>query len=148
MTDPQSGILQWIDFFETIAPDNLDRLDVLTTEDIRFRDPFNDVTGRKAVKAVFADMFAKTEGSRFAVLGHALDGRIGYLRWDYRFRPKDSTRDWLVDGMSEIHMTESGLVAAHFDHWDSGRQFYARLPVIGWVVERIRRRLDVTAHGV
>lgn len=48
---------------------------------------------------------------------------------------------WPVDGVSEVHLTPDGKVAAHLDHWDAGSQFYARLPVLGFLIRLVRRRL-------
>jgi hypothetical protein len=34
-------------------------------------------------------------------------------------------------------------VAEHIDHWDSGEQFYRRLPVLGWLIGLVRKRLSL-----
>lgn len=112
--------------------------------DIRFRDPFNDVTGVDRMIAVFQSAFADTRTMRFEVIDHVRHGRRGYILWRMHFRPKrfGGPEDWVVDGVSEIHLAADGRIAAHIDHWDSGAQFYARLPLIGWLVRLVRRRLQ------
>ena len=150
MTPPEeratigAAVEAWIAFFETLTPESLEtRLGELAAPDIRFRDPFNDVRGVEALRAIFRHMFATTEGSRFTVQDRALSGRVAYLRWVYTFRPKGSATPWRIEGMSEVHIAEDGRIAAHLDHWDSGTDFYAKLPVIGWIIRRIRRMMGV-----
>ena len=43
--------------------------------------------------------------------------------------------------MSELHFDEAGTLRAHIDHWDAAGQLYEKLPGIGWLLRRIRRRL-------
>jgi hypothetical protein len=43
--------------------------------------------------------------------------------------------------MSEVQFDEAGSVRAHIDHWDAAGQLYEKLPVIGWILRRIRARL-------
>lgn len=47
----------------------------------------------------------------------------------------------LIVGMSEIYFANDGLFRVHVDHWDAGRQLYERLPVLGWLVKKIRSRI-------
>jgi len=48
-----------------------------------------------------------------------------------------------LEGMSEIRFAPDGRIAEHIDHWDSGAQFYARIPVLGWLIGLVRNRLRV-----
>lgn len=130
----------YVTFWETIAPASLDRLDEAFAPDIRFQDPFNDVRGHDALRAVLAPMFKHLEGPRFAVTRAADAGQGAWmLRWDFtcRFRGQD----WGFPGMSEVWLGADGRAHAHVDHWDSGTHFYARLPVLGGIVRLVRRKM-------
>ncbi len=138
------GAARYIAFFETLTPDRLTDLRTVTTADIHFVDPFNDVVGREAVARVLKGMYADTEQPRFSVTHRAFDGDVCFLRWVFACRVRALGGDWRIDGMSELRFAPDGRVRDHIDHWDAGGQFYQRLPVLGWVVRRIRRRLG---HG-
>ena len=71
----------------------------------------------------------------------AISGPVAYLRWDFTFRPRPGAAPWHIDGVSEVHFDDSGRITAHLDHWDSGAQLYGKLPVVGWLIAQIRRRL-------
>lgn len=133
--DPFSA---YVEFFETVTPETLGRLDALVAPDVRFRDPFNDVTGPAAMRRVFEDMFARFDGPRFVVTDRAYSADRCYVRW--RFTARDGGRDWAIDGVSEIAVDGEGRIVEHIDHWDAASQVYEKLPLVGPLVRFIRRR--------
>ena len=143
-TGLEAAVAAYIAFYEELTPDSLEKLERLCAPTVRFRDPFNDVTGVAGYRAILAQMFEDVAEPRFKVIDWALSGRVAYLRWDFSFRRRHGGAPWHIEGMSEVHFDQQGLIAAHLDHWDSGTQFYGRLPVLRHVIAKIRKRLAVT----
>jgi len=141
--DAGAAARRWGAFFESLTPESLTEIETLCRPDVRFKDPFNDVTGTANLRRIFDHMFETTVNPRFTVIDTAVSGRTAYLRWRFDFTPKGRSGPWTIDGMSEVTFDEAGLVAAHIDHWDSGEQFYARLPILGTLVRLVRRKLSV-----
>jgi steroid Delta-isomerase len=144
-SDPrQRGLHAWARFLDQLSPATLPGLPALVTDEVRFRDPFNDVRGVAAVMAVFEKMYADVTDIRFTV-SHVLWDReaLGLIRWQFLCRPKTRLlpNPWQVEGTSEIHLAAGGRVAAHLDHWDASTQFYAHLPGLGAMIRFLRRRL-------
>jgi len=141
--DPHpAGLAAWCDFLTSLSPATLDRFDGLVADDIRFSDPFNDVQGRAAVRAVFAHMLDQCRDLRFTIGVRALVGSTGLLRW--QFQAKLAWIDRLdFPGMSEIQLDDQGRVTLHADYWDSGGPVLARLPILGAPIRLIRRSLAV-----
>ena len=127
--------------FVALTPQTLNDLGALVSDDVRFRDPFNDVRGRAVFLKVFEDMFEQTQDPRFRVIDKALGEKCAFIRWDMTFQR--GGKDWRFEGVSEIWIDEEGRVTAHLDHWDSGAQLYAKIPLLGAVVNAIRRKLAV-----
>lgn len=127
-------------YWETIAPDTVDALDRLAVADMRFADPFNDVTGREKVKRIIRAMFTQVKEPRFTVLDRAHGSRESFLKWRFTF--SSGGKPWDIVGMSAISLNEAGLVTAHIDHWDSGSLFYAKLPVLGGAIRFVAKRLS------
>ncbi len=125
--------------FETLKPDSLPALMALFAPDGRFVDPFNDARGRPAIEAVFRHMFASVAGPRFEVLHSVVDGPVGYLKW--RFTGEVRGRAVDIRGLSEVTFDAAGLVTSHVDYWDAATNVYERVPVLGWVLRRLRRRI-------
>ena len=93
---------------------NIDALLALVEIDVVFVDPFNNLRGKAAFGAVFEHMFETTIEPQFTVsdVVHSTqaDRDVAYLRWRMTAR----TRGWPsvpleLEGMSEIHITETGL---------------------------------------
>lgn len=139
---PEETLERYATAFEEMTPDTLDDLGQLVGDDLHFVDPFNDLRGREAFLDIFREMFGRLQDPAFAVSDAAMGRQAGYLRWCMTFRTKPGGPLWQIDGMSELHFGPDGRVTAHIDHWDAGSKFYGKLPGLGWLIERIRRRLS------
>lgn len=138
----RAGLDGWARFFEELSPAALDRLPDLTTEDVRFRDPFNDARGRAALRAVMEHTLAGCGDLRFTVTHRLFAPDLALLRWRFEATlPVIGRLD--VIGTSEVVQAADGRVAEHIDHWDSGEHVYARLPLLGAPLRLIQRRLGV-----
>lgn len=141
--DVKSAARRWADFFENLTPETLNDLRSLCVPDVRFKDPFNDHTGIEPVTQVFVSMFETTDEPKFTVQRIAIDEATAFLSWTFTFRRKGTMSTWKIDGVSEVSFDDAGLVVSHLDHWDASQQFYARLPVVGWLIRYIARRVGV-----
>ncbi len=142
-------LTRYVALLEGFDHEALQRLADLATPDVHFRDPFNDCHGADALRAVFADMLDKLDGLRFRVRQQGWcrrdgDGGVALIAWDLqaRLRALDG-REWQVSGSSELHFDAQGRLSAHLDYWDAAGQLYERLPLLGWVLRLLRRRLRV-----
>lgn len=131
---------RYIQFWETLSPESLGRLSEIASPDIRFADPFNDIRGHAGFRAVFDDMFQRVAEPLFRVTAHAINGDLCFLRWVFTFQ--SSGREWRIEGVSEVRFDPSGLAIEHIDHWDAAGQLYERLPVLGAVLRRLRRKFS------
>jgi len=74
----------------------------------------------------------------------ASSGNEHYVRWTMVFSaPKlNGGKPVRSVGMSHVRLNSAGQVTMHQDYWDSGLNIYGQIPVIGGVIESIRRRLE------
>lgn len=132
----------YIRFYEALSPASLSDIGAVCHEDICFKDPFNETLGLDAYKALLEGMFQSAPDITFRVLHCAYDGEVCFLRWDSQATVKALGKEpWAVKGMSELRFSEDGRIISHIDHWDAASQFYERLPVIGFLLRAIRRRV-------
>ena len=132
----------YIRMFENLCTETITGMDVFVCPDIRFKDPFNDITGIGTFRALLNKTLNDVTEPTFHVTHQAWDGDVLFLRWTFRGRVR-VLGDWAVTGMSEIHFDAQGRVCAHIDHWDAGEQFYEKIPVIEFLLRAIKRRLRV-----
>jgi hypothetical protein len=132
-------------YFETLSPGTLDQLRKLAAPDMHFRDPFNDVVGTEKVIRSLQLGYEHAEDLRFEFLDEAWSEPVCYYRWRFFFRPKrlSGGRVWTIEGVSEVRFDQDGLVIEHLDHWDAASQFYGKLPLLGRMIDLVRRRVAV-----
>ncbi len=138
--DIEAAARAYAAYFEELTPDRLNELERFCAPKIRFRDPFNDVTGVAALQRVFLKMYEDVDEPRFRLDDIAVSGATAYLRWHMTFRKM--SKDWEIVGMSEVHFDGEGRAVAHIDHWDAAGQLYERLPIVGALIRILKRRLS------
>lgn len=135
----KTALARYADFFARMTPADLDRLDTILAADAHFRDPFNDVHGLVAIRAIFAHMYETCSTARFVVLDCTSEGEVGWIRWRF-----DVTIHRLgamsIEGASRVAFNAAGLAVEHLDYWDAS-ELMQRIPVAGWPVRGLRRLL-------
>jgi hypothetical protein len=131
-----------VDFFETLTPASLDRLDALYAPQAYFKDPFNEVRGLVDIRQIFSHMYEALEQPRFVVTGCIVDGKQCFLTWDFNFRFKryDLLSVQTVRGGSHLTFNADGLLDFHRDYWDAAEELYEKLPLVGGLMRWLKKR--------
>ena len=88
---------------------SLEYLERITTPDVRFRDPFNDIVGRTALRALLEHTRRQVKDVRFELLDKAISGQRMYLKWGMSGTVR-VLGSWQVQGVSELEFDEEGKV--------------------------------------
>jgi steroid Delta-isomerase len=127
--------------YETVRPQDLDRLAALYTPDARFKDPFNEVQGPEAIRRIFEHMFLTTREPRFVVHQAVQQGSQAFLTWDFHFRqPRLGPAVQTIRGSSHLVLAADGRIAVHRDYWDAAEELYEKLPVLGALMRWLKKR--------
>ncbi len=122
-----------------LTPDTVNGLAFLLSEDARFSDPFNRVTGQRDFLNIFKDMYSRLDDVGFEVHQLAETEQGGFIYWTFTGHSR-LTGLLKVEGVSKIELNTEGLVCVHADFWDASLLFQ-RLPVLGRIIRRIRQKL-------
>jgi len=139
MNDCNDWVKAYVHFFEGLDPASLNNLELVFNETATFKDPFNAVQGRRAIRQVFEHMFRTTRSPRFRVYDWMCSGHAAFIRWRFTCSLKGRGID--VTGVSHVEFDHSGRVTAHTDYWDAAEGLYERLPLIGRPMRWLRARL-------
>lgn len=133
-----------VQFFENLKQDDLPRLPEMYAPNARFKDPFNEVQGLKAIEHIFAHMFVSLDSPSFLITERIVQGRQCFLVWDFRFRFKrfDTTNWQTVRGGTHLIFNDESLVTIHRDYWDAAEELYEKLPVIGRLMRWLKRQAN------
>lgn len=121
---------------------NIDTLAVWLDDEVRFIDPFNDLTGKPAFIGVMTEMFDKLDSVRFEVHEQMQHGLQGWLYWRFSASSR-LTGAFSVEGASRIRFSNTGRVVLHHDFWDASLMLQ-QFPLLGRVIAQIRKRAAFT----
>lgn len=137
----QTDLQRVIDFFQTISTDNTHALTRIYTDDVWFKDPFNEVRGIEAVRHIFTHMFEQVDQPRFVVTHSVLQDEQAFLTWDFLFRMKRfSSEEQCIRGATHLRFAAEGRVSYHRDYWDAAEELYEKLPVVGRLMRWLKAR--------
>ncbi|MFO1270873.1 MAG: nuclear transport factor 2 family protein [Rubrivivax sp.] len=138
---PDARVERIAERFESFTRADLASLHELYTEDAYFKDPFNEVRGTTAIRAVFEHMFASLDGPRFVVRDLVAEGDQCFVGWDFLFRMKRFDRaEQCIRGASHLKLAADGRIAWHRDYWDAAEELYEKLPLVGGLMRWLKRR--------
>jgi hypothetical protein len=137
----QADLYRVIDFFQSISVDSTQTLSLIYTDDVWFKDPFNEVQGLEQVSHIFTHMFEQVDAPRFVVTHSVLQDDQAFLTWDFLFRMRRFSDDeQCIRGASHVRFASDGRVAYHRDYWDAAEELYEKLPVVGSLMRWLKTR--------
>lgn len=126
--------------FERLSAHNLNELDNYYAPNAWFKDPFHEVTGIDAIRAILRHTFDKLPGARFRVT-RRFPGEEGHavILWEMDFTMPITHQATTISGAT--HLTfDADKVTRHRDYWDAAEELYARLPVLKWLMRALARQ--------
>lgn len=131
-------------FYEGLSAESVARFPEFYAEDAFFKDPFNEVRSVAAIQRIFAHMFRQVGEPRFVVHEQVVADNGAMLVWEMHFRlpgRRGQGQVQVIRGVSHLKFDGQGKVVWHRDYWDAAEELYAKLPVIGWLMRFLQRKL-------
>ena len=129
-------------FLEGLNVEKLHHFPEHVAPDVEFKDPFHHISGLSRMQGIFKKLFDKVKGIEFAIINHAISGRVVLFQW--RLNGILYGCSWTVEGMTRITFNDEEKVTQHIEYWDAASQVYERFPVIGQLLRFFRRRISGT----
>lgn len=130
------------DFYRDPKATDLDRIDRLYTQDVEFHDPVHSIHGRLALKNYLKTLYTDNPDIKFTYLDDQIGENSATITWRMRFshRRLNGGRAVELKGVTLIRFTDR--IYFHEDYYDLGAMLYQHVPVLGWVIRFINRRLS------
>lgn len=141
MADLNQSLNKYIEYYQTLTLRSVRLIEKIADPQIVFKDPFNRVEGVDNVVAIMRKMFEDVENPSFTVEDSAWgrDDRTAYIKWVFMFGPESKRQQ--IYGMSEVMFSPEGLVVMHNDFWDAAENIYERVPVLGFILKLIKKKI-------
>ena len=125
---------KYVKSFEQLKVSTISNLVDCLHESFVFIDPFNKIIGKKSFRKFLEKMFIKIKNPKFRILNILEEKNLTLIKWNFEY--EISKKKINFDGVSELIIRQN-LIYKHIDYWDSGRNVYSHLPIIGAVFKKI-----------
>ena len=134
----------FIEFLESIGkPGSAEVASELYSENIHFSDALILTRDKQVIVKHFSDLEEAGNQVRVTMHQKLISGNDVFLVWsmEARFTPIRAERISDSLGVTHLRFDENGRVILHQDFWDSTEGFFRHIPVLGSVVNSVRRRV-------
>lgn len=136
---------RYLHTYENLTEQNLHQtLAPLMHQQIEFKDPFNHVHSQAEAIKVFEHMFENTVNPVFSILQSNIEHHRGMAYWAFEFKTSEDGERQKILGTSVIEIDANGLTTRHIDFWDPAENIYQKVPLLGYILRKIKQRLSAT----
>lgn len=134
--------INYASFFENISRNTpIEEYKKVFDDDVKFKDPFNEVQGIQKIYNIFEDMYLKLDNPKFKVKEIVEQKDIVYIRWDFIFSFKNNHRIESFEGVSRVEFNKNNKVISHEDYWDSSSNLYEKIPFLSFFIKFIKSKI-------
>lgn len=132
------------DFYFNLNKNTLNLVDEFYHPQADFADPIGKMKGAQALRKYYGNLYENVKEVRFEFKEIIeSDNRVVAVWLMYLKTDKlNGGEIFTVEGNSVVHFDSNGMAIYHRDYFDMGEFIYERLPVIGFVVRKIRARMS------
>ena len=134
----------FIKFLESIGtPGSAKAASELYSENIHFSDALILTKDKQVIVKHFSDLEAAGNQVKVTMHQKLVSGNDIFLVWSMEARFTPIRREMISDslGVTHLRFDEDGKVILHQDFWDSTEGFFRHIPVLGSVVNSVKRRV-------
>lgn len=112
-------------------------------DNVVFCDPFHKIKGIRALTDYFIAMYSNVDYIDFIFNQNWHQNNCSMIRWTMNFRHPRLRKGELIsiEGCSELRW-EKDRIIYHRDFFDAGAMLYEHLPVFGWVISKLKERMQ------
>jgi hypothetical protein len=129
--------------FTNLRANNIEILNDFYDPKTVFEDPLGAHQGIEEVKAYYKNLYSSVKEIKFDYKDVVSNGNSHVLIWKMTLVTEslNGGKPMTLEGSSYIKFNEQNLVIYHRDYFDMGEFIYEHIPVLNWVLLKIKDRL-------
>jgi len=131
-------------FYEDLASMQTSQLKHIYSKDVEFIDPIAKHQGIKSVEHYFDRLLHNAKFCEFDIktVEQTLSERY-VVAWQMTFTSDrmNKGKPIKVDGLTLLHL-QNDLIVYHRDYYDLGQMVYENIPVLGFIVKKIKKGMN------
>jgi Nuclear transport factor 2 (NTF2) domain. len=142
MSTIQSAIDRFVSFYIALDSQPPSALTSLYHHDAVLIDPFGEHRGLNAIQHYFQHLLQNVESCRFSIDKLFLSDTGFALTWTMHWsHPRlAGGKALLLPGSSRVDVQDSTVIFQR-DYYDAGEMLYEHLPLLGWAIRGVKRRV-------
>jgi ketosteroid isomerase-like protein len=130
--------------FEKLDKNSLHLIEEFYAPDVEFHDPVGMIKGSAKIKKYYENMYKNVNSIRFDFSHFVENGDdvVGVWKMTLATDKLNSGKPFVLDGTSVIKF-KNGKAVYHRDYFDMGAFVYENIPVLGFLVKKIKDRFKV-----
>jgi hypothetical protein len=130
-------------FYLSFDQASIDTLGNIYHTEVEFIDPIHRVTGLTALKDYFANIMQGVDYCHFEFSHSSSSHDQLFLTWQMRFRHPNlaSGQEIVVAGVSHCQIRDERVIYQR-DFYDAGAMVYEHVPVLRYVIKKVKQRLS------
>ena len=130
--------------YNVLNANTLNSLDDFYSTDIEFRDAVGVVIGLVNLKKYYGKIYKNVKSISFEFHDFIIQDQNVVATWSMNFSAKglNAGAHIKVSGNSYLKFREDGLVYYHRDYLDMGEMIYENIPLLGFIIKKIKQSLE------
>ncbi len=145
-TDLQQQRSQRIEsIFNGLNKDTMHLVGEFYDANVEFQDPVGKIKGAEGIRKYYENMYKNVSAINFVFTKEVIDQDTHVVFWTMHLIAKglNSGKPVSVDGNSHITFGgNDGKAIYHRDYFDMGEFIYEHIPVLGFVVKKVKSQLE------
>ena len=133
---PSHPLVRFQDAFAQVTPGMRIDLAPLYADNVRFVDPFHQLSGRDAVQTYFSRIAKRLTWGEFDFGKPVLSKGAAALPWTMRIKSRPYPKVFVIEGIS--HMRYDERITYHRDYFDLSAVIPDQIPGLGLVSRRAK----------
>lgn len=137
-----SVIDRFVDYYAGLDRQAISELAGLYDKHAVLIDPFGEHSGLPAIQSYFSHLLAKVNTCRFAIVPPLGDAGKFAVTWTmYWSHPRVASGEMLALPGCSLVESDGEKILRQRDYYDAGQMIYEHLPLLGWAVRGVKRRV-------
>ncbi|ARA76972.1 nuclear transport factor 2 family protein [Pectobacterium brasiliense] len=142
MNTLSSVINRFVDYYTELDTQQPSALAAIYHPDASLIDPFGEHEGLVAIQRYFTHLLANVEQCRFSIDSPLSSGHRFSVTWIMHWaHPRVAGGEALTLHGCSIVDIQDDLIIRQRDYYDAGEMIYEHLPLLGWAVRGVKRRV-------
>lgn len=142
MSTTPSVINRFVDYYAELDNQPPSALAMLYDVNATLVDPFGEHNGLSAIQRYFSYLLTNVNSCRFTIDSPLYDARRFAVSWTMHWsHPRIANGEMLRLAGCSIVELQGDMIIRQRDYYDAGEMIYEHLPLLGWAVRNVKRRV-------